>query len=212
MKLIPVSLCGLLIALFIVDVAPANAVSITYNDWSCVDGTGDVGVPLFRVTETYTSAAENDGVNHRYEYKVDNLTTDLTALLLRIGNPDNIDRTGISSPSDWSERVGAQNFLWETVQLDKGIAPGASLDGFELLTQTPIPSLLFSDYLPRATGWIFGRDAQGQRFSVFGEISRTNFVDPVVTPEPASMLLLSSGLSGLAMFRRRKKKADISTL
>ena len=93
--------------------------AITTNNWTYRRNTGlgdttdtDTGTPLFRVTMTFTAAARVDGTNNRYEYSIQNLTSDLTANLFRVANPNNLPRT-MSGPSGWSVRVGAQNFIWD---------------------------------------------------------------------------------------------------
>ncbi len=93
----------------------------TTNNWTYRRNTGlgettdtDTGTPLFRVIMTFTPAAQVDGTNNRYEYSVQNLTSDLTANLFRVANPDNLPRT-MSGPSGWSVRSGAQNFIWEVL-------------------------------------------------------------------------------------------------
>jgi hypothetical protein len=91
----------------------------TTNNWTYRKNTGlgettdtDTGTTLFRVTMTFTPAAQVDGTNNRYEYSVKNLTSDLTSNLFRVANPDNLPRT-MSGPSGWSVRAGAQSFIWE---------------------------------------------------------------------------------------------------
>jgi hypothetical protein len=91
----------------------------TTNDWTFRKDTGlgattdtDTGTPLFRVTMTFTPAAQVDGKNNKYEYSVQNLTSDLTAKLFRVANPNNLPRT-MSGPSGWSVRVGVQSFVWD---------------------------------------------------------------------------------------------------
>ena len=92
----------------------------TTNNWTYRKNTGlgdttdtATGTPLFRVTMTFTPAAQVDGTNNRYEYSVENLTGDLTANLFRVSNPGNLSRS-MSGPSGWSVRTGAQNFIWES--------------------------------------------------------------------------------------------------
>jgi hypothetical protein len=91
----------------------------TINDWTYRKNTGlgqtmdtDTGTPLFRVIMTFTPAARVDGTNNRYEYSLQNLTSDLTGNLFRVSNPDNLFGT-LSGPSGWSVREGTQNFIWE---------------------------------------------------------------------------------------------------
>jgi len=91
----------------------------TMNDWTYRKNTGlgettdiDTGTTLFRVTMTFTPAAQVDGINNRYTYTVQNLTNELTANLFRISNPNNVSRT-MSGPPGWSTRA-VQNFIWET--------------------------------------------------------------------------------------------------
>ncbi|MFT5446262.1 MAG: hypothetical protein ACI9DC_001426 [Gammaproteobacteria bacterium] len=90
----------------------ANAVVVTVADWF-VGGVDD-GSADFRITEIFTSAAKLGGSDNRYEYGSENLTSDLTAVLFRMSNPNADPRTSMSGPTSWAERVGAQNFIWET--------------------------------------------------------------------------------------------------
>ena len=101
-------LTGLVFASFFTS---ANAVVTSVNDWSYI-GSVDTGTTLFRVTETFTTAAELGGSDNLYEYTIDNLSN-YTASLFRVANPDNLSRTMVG-PTSWAERVGAPNFLWET--------------------------------------------------------------------------------------------------
>ncbi len=201
MKKILLALGAVCLMVFLVVPPSALAITITTNDWSYIRNVGDTGTTLFRITETFTSAAELGGSDNLYEYSVENLSTNLSASLFRVANPDYLART-MSGPAGWNERGGAQNFLWETFTASNYINPGETLAGFEIYTpgliQLTSPPLEMNEI-----GWIMAFDNanNGARVDVFGPIAP---VAPV--PEPATMLLLGTGLVGLAGFRKKTKK------
>lgn len=179
-----------------------SAAVITTADWF-VAGVDD-GSADFRVTEVFTSAAELGGTDNRYVYSVTNLTSNLSAKLLRIANPNNDPRTSLSGPSSWAERVGSQNFIWEAGVPADYIDPGETLGGMQLLTSATLPSLTSPPLGSRAMGWIYAEDSSGARVDVFGPFPRDGSSSTAVS-ESGSLGLLSLGL--LAIFVRRSFRA-----
>ena len=188
-------------AFLLVTTFSARAVIVTVNQWSYIDGIGDTGTTLFEVTETFTSAAELGGTENLYEYSVRNLTSDLSARLFRVDNPDNLSRT-MTGPTNWNERLGAPNFIWETANAVDYIDPGETLSGFEIRTTGLIPELTSPPFLINQIGWIEARDLEDLRVDIFGPVSHAG-----VVPVPAAVWLFGTALVGLAGFGKRRKAA-----
>jgi hypothetical protein len=119
-----------------------------------------------RVTMTFTPAAAVDGTNNRYEYTVQNLTSNLTARLFRVANPGMLPRTLISPAGGWAERVDVQNFIWE----GGSIAPGSSAGTFTLLTPALLPDLTSPPDPINDIGWIETEDGANNRVDIFGPV------------------------------------------
>ena len=139
----------------------------------------------------FTPAADLGGTDNKYEYSVENLTSDLTAEIFRVANPDDLSRT-MSGPAGWSWRVGAQHFVWE----DGLIAPGQTLAGFEVLTPGLLPDLVVPPYSLNDRGWIYTTSSGGGNVHVFGPV--------IHVPEPTGLSLLGLGAC-LSVLRRRKR-------
>ena len=202
---------NLALVVFLIAPIVANAVVITTTDFSTYGLPGDIteytsSSPQFRVTETFTSAAERGMATNLYEYTVDNLSADLSAALFRVANPFSVTcytATGtMNSPTDWAPRTPCvPNFLWETATDD--LLPGETLSGFEIETDQILESdlsvVLGGIYDFGTYGWIMA-DQNGQRVDYFG----TNSVSRVVgAPEPATLALLGLGLAGLGFARKK---------
>jgi hypothetical protein len=143
---------------------------VSVNDWTYRSDDPAATDVVFRVTMTFTPAADLPGTDNKYEYSVENLTDDLTATLFRVANPDDLPRT-MSGPAGWSERVGAQNFVWEGGE----ILPGATVGPFEALTPGLLPNLVTPPFDLEARGWIMAHyvgeePGQQTRIDVFGPI------------------------------------------
>ena len=180
----------LILGLFLPSVSPA-AQFMSVNDWTYRDDIGDVGIPLFQVTMTFTPAADLGGTDNKYEYSVENLTDDLTARLFRVANPDNLTRT-MSGPVGWNERIGSQNFVWE----DGSIAPGETVGIFEVLTPGLLPDLVTPPFDLDGRGWIETEDPAGSRVDVLGPI--------IHVPEPVTLAVLALGLLPVLLRKRTK--------
>ncbi len=187
-------------ALILVTASPSFADLITVNDWTYRNDAPDDGTSLFRVTMTFTSAAELGGSDNRYEYSVENLTNDLTATLFRVHNPDDLSRT-MTGPVSWTERVAAQNFLWDSTT--DSIGPGEMLGGFEVLTPGLLPDLIMPPFGLAQRGWIMAQTAAGARVDVHGDIIHA----PV--PVPGAALLGIIGMATSARVLRRRKRTMV---
>lgn len=176
----------------------ANAIVITVSDFSTLSDGSDAGSTLFQVTETFTSAAELGGTQNRYEYTVENLTADLTASLFRVANPDNVTDYVMTGPTGWDQRLGIQNFLWETAT--DILNPGDALSGFMIETSNLLVSDLSivdpgSVYPGIGTyGWIMAAK-MGTDMATRVDVFATSSVSRIVSvPEPESFLLFAMGM------------------
>lgn len=185
-------LAGLTSAILMFSSLHAAATIISVNDWSQLDDfDNDVGTPLFRVTEVFTPAAENGGIYNRYEYQIENLTTEWTASLLSVGSVTSIGgRTYLPAPAGWNGRSVRTN-LWETQDSTRFVQPGATLAGFGLETEELFPAIRTN------VGWILAMNSDGDRRDVFGSITQ-----PSAVPEPGPMALIGMGMLGLVALRR----------
>ena len=152
---------------------------VSVNDFTYRDDNPTATDVVFRVTMTFTPAADIPAPDNKYEYTIENLTTDLTATLFRVANPDNLSKT-MSGPSGWVERV-VPNCLWE----DGELLPGATLSGFEILTPGLLPDLVTPPFALEGRGWIVTHpvgevEPPFNRIDVFGPIIHR---PPVLTVE-----------------------------
>jgi len=180
---------------------PSQASVVSTYDWNYIKDSGPQATTLFRVTETFESAAELHAAFNRYSFSVQNLTQNLYAVTFRVANPTSLART-MFSPAGWVERTTipqTQNFIWETSS--GSIGPGQSLSGFILQTTGLLPALTSPPYAINNIGWIEAHSGSvnGQRVDVFGP------VNAVPEPETYAMMMLGLGLVG-AISRRRKSK------
>jgi len=215
-------LLSIVVTLIVVLPRPAAAATITIHDLSfarfCTPTCGsitDTGVTLFRITETFTSAAELGGSMNLYEWTIQNLTdaaaspySDLSATQFRLAYSRTLGST--TAPADWTLRAGIDPLLWEScdpcfvsgyVPLAP-VVPGESLAGFSLLTASVL------DDLDSTTGvWIVGISPTGTRIDVYGDLVRDNVISqpPATLPEPATLLLFGTSLAGLAVVQRRRR-------
>ena len=207
---------------------PASGATITVHDLTftrvCTTTCGpitDSGITLFRITETFTSAAELGGSMNLYEWTIDNLTdgapspySDLSAALFRLTYSRTLGST--TAPADWTLRTGIDPLLWEScvpagsecaatslVPLAP-VSPGESLAGFSLRTASVLPDLLSNTSI-----WVMGVSSTGTRIDVFGDLVRDTVISeppPAVVPEPATLLLFGTSFAGLALAQRQRSR------
>lgn len=155
---------SLIVTVLVANVSPA-AQFVTVNEWTYRSDDPCATDVAFRVTMTFTPAADLGGINNTYEYSVENLTTDLTATLFRVANPDGLSGAA-SCPPGWRRRTGVKNFLWE----NGWIAPGETVGVFKILTPDLLPDLVTPPYPPESRGWIMTHNTRGDRVDVQGPI------------------------------------------
>ncbi len=207
-KILVMVLCLLGMLAFGATPASATVIDVWYT-WFSTGGTkaegdetwskGDIsGTKLTKIEEYWASGDERENASNypgigmfRYDiHSIDGGPTDIYDV--KLYNPFNIVAVATTPPlagtaGEWSANHTLDQWYWST--------DSNPIDGL---------TTYFYLYTDAPRGYITGEASHAD-----GSIFASGIVSGPVVPEPTSLLLLGSGLMGLAAFGRKKRKRKV---